>query len=159
MMIKGGETNLKREQLIIFVVLLVLVGAGAFYGGLKYQSGKDATAASNRFDAGARNGQGGANRGANGAGRPVVGEITSVDDKSITVKGQDGSSKVVLLGGSVTVSKTDTASRDDLKTGVTVGVFGTTNADGSVSAQNIQLNPMFRFGNQSGQQSTQPAGR
>ncbi len=77
-------------------------------------------------------------------GRPVVGEIISKDDKSITVKMADGSTKIVILSDSTTYSKTDTGSRDDLNVGTQVGVFGTDNSDGSVSAQNVQLNPQFR---------------
>ena len=76
--------------------------------------------------------------------RPVTGEIISQDDKSITVKMTDGSTKIVILADSTTYSKTDTGSKDDLKVGVQVGVFGTDNSDGSVTAQNIQLNPQFR---------------
>lgn len=79
----------------------------------------------------------------------VVGEIISQDSKSITVKLQDGSSKIVLLSDSATVSKTESGSKSDLKDGTTVAVFGTTNSDGSVTAQNIQLNPAFRFGQSS----------
>jgi hypothetical protein len=66
----------------------------------------------------------------------------------MTVKIADGSSKIVLLGASVTVSKTSDGSKDDLKTGAKVGVFGTDNSDGSVTAQNIQLNPTFRLNGQ-----------
>lgn len=97
------------------------------------------------------NGQGRFGNG-NGQGRPVVGEIIAKDEKSITVKMQDGSTKIVLIAGSTTVSKTSDASTNDLTVGQRVGVFGMQNSDGSLSAQNIQLNPMFRFG------SPNPAG-
>ena len=77
-------------------------------------------------------------------GRPVVGEIISLDDKSITVKLQDGSSKIILLPESVTVSKTDSGSKADLKNGINVGIIGTENQDGSITAQNVQINPAFQ---------------
>src|SRR6185369_11294861 len=90
-------------------------------------------------------GQGGAG-GRNGF-RPVTGEILNADDKSITVKMMDGSTKIVLLTSTTTYNKAAQASKSDLVTGERVGVFGTANADGSVTAQNIQLNPMMRGGN------------
>ena len=77
-------------------------------------------------------------------GRPVTGEIISQDDKSITVKMTDGSTKIVILADSTSYTKTDTGSKADLKVGSQVGVFGTDNSDGSITAQNIQLNPQFR---------------
>lgn len=76
----------------------------------------------------------------------VVGEIIAKDDQSITVKLEDGSSKIVLLSSDVTVTKSDTGSSDDLQIGTKVGAFGSTNSDGSVSAANIQINPMMRMG-------------
>ena len=119
-----------------------MVGAAAFFGGMTYQETKAAApGADGQFQSrmGMRNGTGGFRGGA------VIGDIIALDDKSITVKLQDGSSKIVLLPDNVTVSKTDTGSKADLKTGVKVGVFGQTNSDGSVTSQNIQLNPMFRM--------------
>ena len=83
--------------------------------------------------------------GAGGAGMragTVNGSILSMDANSITVKLSDGSTKIVLLSGSTTYSNTASASQSDLKTGSTVAVFGTPNSDGSVTATNVQLNPM-----------------
>jgi hypothetical protein len=65
----------------------------------------------------------------------------------------DGSSKIVILSDSTNYSKTDKTDKTSLKTGDQVGVFGSDNADGSVTAQTIQLNPQFRMGN--GQGNTQ----
>lgn len=49
----------------------------------------------------------------------------------------------------LTINKATTATKSDLKTGEKVAVFGTPNSDGSVTAQSIQLNPMFRGPNPS----------
>jgi len=132
-----------KNSAIIPLVVALVVGAAAFFGGMKYQESK-ASNTPRQF----QGGQGGVGRqggsGRGNGGRPVVGEILSQDDKSITVKLQDGSSKIVLLPDSVSVTKTDQGSKSDLKIGMRVGVFGTDNSDGSVTAQNVQLNPMFR---------------
>jgi hypothetical protein len=58
----------------------------------------------------------------------------------------DGSSKIVNISPSTTYSKTDTGSKSDLKTGIRVAAIGSPNSDGSVTAQNVQINPMFRIG-------------
>jgi hypothetical protein len=84
--------------------------------------------------------------GGRGAGGANVGEIVSMDANSVTIKLQDGSSKIINLSSSTTYSKTDTASKTDLKTGDRIAAFGTPNSDGSITAQNIQVNPMFRIG-------------
>jgi hypothetical protein len=57
-------------------------------------------------------------------GRPVIGQILSIDDKTMTVKMMDGSSKIVILPDNVTISKTDSGSKADLKVGENIGVFG-----------------------------------
>lgn len=86
------------------------------------------------------NGQGGFNRGM----RPVAGEIISSDANSLTVKMQDGSTRIVILSEKTEINKAEKAGKEDLKTGESVAVFGTENSDGSMTAQNIQLNPQFR---------------
>lgn len=75
------------------------------------------------------------------ADEPTAGEIIGADEKSITVKLQDGSSKIVLLSEKTQINKAEKATKEDLKKGEKVAVFGTENPDGSVTAQNIQLNP------------------
>jgi hypothetical protein len=144
-------TENKNLPIIVAATAVVMAGAG-FVGGMKYQQtkqpafqlGQNRQAMMGRFDQ--RDGQGTARQGmGQGQGfRPVAGEIISQDDKSITVKAQDGSSKIVILSADTKINKADEASKDDLKTGETVSVFGTTNSDGSMTAQSIQLGAMFR---------------
>lgn len=147
-----------KNPIVISVVVALLVGAGAFFGGMKFQETKAASSNSADHAQGSFRGQNGQNRNSQGGFRPVVGEILNMDDKSITVKLEDGSSKIVLLPDNITVSKTDTTSKADLKTGVRVGVFGTNNSDGSVTAQNVQINPMFRGGQGGDDHQGNPAG-
>lgn len=79
-------------------------------------------------------------RGGNGA----AGTILSVDTNSITVKLADGSSKIVLLTASTSINKATTAAVSDLTVGERVAAFGATNTDGSITATNVQLNPVMR---------------
>lgn len=130
-------------MIVIIVVVVLAIGAGAFFGGMKFQETKAASSNSADHSQQGGRGQNGQNR-FSGGFRPITGEILNMDDKSITVKLEDGSSKIVLLPDNITVSKTDIGSKADLKTGVKVGVFGTTNSDGSITAQNVQLNPLSR---------------
>ena len=123
----------------VTIILLLLVGGGSFYAGMKYQESKSPRGGSFQGDR-ARQFQQRFGQGA----RPVNGEIISKDDKSITVKMQDGSSKIVLLTDKTTINKSAEGSKSDIKVGEIVAVFGTENSDGSVTAQNVQLNPQFR---------------
>lgn len=142
-----------KNNLIIIAIVSLLIGAGAgFFGGMKFQQSKTSAYArqmGNRNFQNGNNAQG--QRTQNGTGgmnfRPVAGNITSADDKSVTVKMADGSSKIVILADSTKITKGADATKEDLKVGESIMVTGTTNSDGSVTAQNIQLNPQqFRGG-------------
>lgn len=143
-----------KNPILITVVVAIIVGMVSFYGGMKYsqsQRGNFRNSGQSNFmmgQGGQRNGgvsgQNG-QRGMMGQGfRPIIGEIISAEDKSITVKLEDGSSKIVLLTDSVNISKSDSGSKSDLKVGIKVGVFGQDN-NGTITAQNIQLNPQTRL--------------
>jgi len=132
-------------MMIIAIILIFVAGAGGFFVGMKYQQGKQ-PAFSRQFGNGQGTRTGGQLQGSsNRMGfRPVPGEIISSDDKSITVKLQDGSSKIILFSDKTEINKAANATKEDLKVGEKVAVFGQENSDGSVTAQNIQLNPSFR---------------
>ena len=138
---------MKNNSIIVVIIALVIGLGGGFFAGMKYQEGKtpsfgnDTNRQFSRFQNGSQNGQTQRNR---TGFQPVSGEIISANDKSITVKLQDGSSKIVLFSDKTTINKAETATKSDLKSGEKVAVFGTQNSDGSVTAQNIQLNPISR---------------
>lgn len=138
---------MKSANILAIVLLIVGLGAG-FFGGMQYQKSQVSQNSAQRTGAG-RAGGGQGRFGQGNGGGAVVGNIISQDDKSITVGLQDGSSKIVLLSDTTTISKSDTGSKTDLKTGERVAVFGTSNSDGSVTALNVQINPMMRFGSAS----------
>lgn len=111
------------------------MGGVGFYAGMKYQQSKVPV---RQFGQGQGQGQNRVRMGGQ-----VTGEILAMDDKSVTVKLADGSSKIILLSSTTTFSMSAAADKSDLKVGVRVAAFGTTNSDGSVTATNVQINPMF----------------
>ena len=141
---------MKPIKPVIVLLFALIIGAAAFFGGMQYQKSQPFVRQLTEQDMQFGNGQ--PRQGAQGGqflrrngGGAVTGEILSTDENSITVKLQDGSSKIVVLSGTTTINKSADGTKDDLKTGERVAVFGTTNSDGSVTAQNIQLNPMMRI--------------
>lgn len=76
-------------------------------------------------------------------GGMVQGEIISIDDTGITVKGRDGGSKIVLMSTSTKVFKSVDTIKSDLKVGTNVMVAGTSNPDGSVSASSVSIRNDF----------------
>ncbi len=146
---------MKNQNIPTLVITGALCLGVGFFAGTKYQSQKPA-AFVNQFSrqgqqsqrgqqlpGGTRQTAIGANIANRGGSRPVAGEIMSSDTKSLTVKQPDGSNKIVLLSASTQINKAQAATITDLKVGEKVSVFGTANPDGSVTAQNVQLNPMM----------------
>jgi len=132
------------KNILVTVLIAIIVGAGGFFGGMKYQQSKQSTFTRQFGNRQGFNGTPGQGQNRMRQGGQVVGEIIAQDDKSITVKLSDNSSKIVLISATTTIGKMTAGSKIDLKVGERVGVFGTNNTDGSVTAQNIQLNPMVR---------------
>jgi hypothetical protein len=125
------------------ILICVLVAGGSFFAG--YQVGKGKTP-----NPPIRMGQGNMdttspNRGAqnrptgNQGMQPVAGEIISLDSNILTVKSQDGSSKIIILSDSTKINLSMAGSRSDLQTGVEVTVMGTANSDGSVTAKTVDV--------------------
>jgi hypothetical protein len=137
-----------KKMLPIFIAIVIIVGAGAFYGGMKYGESRKVTIGRNGFQTFAGNFPQGAGQrpaGANGQGRAfdganaTSGEIISADDKSVTVKLPDGGSKIIFFSDSTKITKSADGSTADLTVGQTIMANGTANQDGSITAQTIQL--------------------
>ncbi len=138
---------MQTKQMIVVVAIVVVVGVGGFLLGKS-----TSTTTSSRFPqygvgmpSGQRNGTGqSTNRTGMMRYRPVAGDIIERSKESITVKLTDGSSKIILFSAKTEINKAQKADLPDLKVGEKVMVTGQENSDGSVTAQNIQLNPIFR---------------
>ena len=141
--------NIKEiGKIQLAVIVAVIVGAVAFFGGTKY--GQYPPGGSNAdlrnfqtrgtgMMGGLTGGQGRMTGGANRAGGFLAGEIIGQDDKSITVKLRDGGSRIVFVSSSTQVLKSINGSVSDLILGGQVTVTGGTNPDGSVTAQSVQI--------------------
>ena len=137
--------------MIIVAVVLVIIAAGAgFFGGMMYQKSQTSSF-------GGAMGQNVSRQGGNFAGRvgqngqnqnfrPVRGQVLSMDNNSLTVKMSDGSTKIVVLSSSTSFAQSTKAALSDVKTGDTINVVGTQNSDGSVTAQDVQINPPAQGG-------------
>ena len=133
-----------NKKIIIGIVGVVVIVGGAFYGGMVY--GKSSAtvrgqAGSGQFTRNTNGTSGTGTRGGMNSGI-IFGEVISKDTGSITVKTQDGSTKIVLVASSTQVVKSSTGSLNDLTTGTNITVTGATNSDGSVTASNVQIRPV-----------------
>lgn len=153
------------KKIFPLILALIIVGCGAFYGGMLYAKSKNSarnnpstvsSGQSNRFmrdsaanfsnlspeERQAQFGQmGGARMVRDGAGGPASGEIISKDDNSITVKLRDGGSKIIFYSSGTEISKFASGSAADLEVGKNISANGKTNPDGSITADSIQIRP------------------
>lgn len=124
----------KYKAHIIWLVIAIL----AFAGGMYYGSSRAPAAGGGRFGFNASSTRGFGGRSGAGGGF-AMGQIVSVDPQSITVQLPSGSSEIVFYSTSTQIIKPSPASASDLTPGTTILVGGSTNSDGSVTAQTIQI--------------------
>lgn len=141
--------KIKKWQIAaVAAVVVIAVGVGCLFAGHAW--GASGSSDNSTQVAGDGNGQfrpgdgslpygGSGGAGGRGGGNMVSGSIISVDSSSITVKTSYGSTKIVLLAGSTTISLSTKGSAADLKTGANAIISGTTNTDGTVTATSIRL--------------------
>jgi hypothetical protein len=165
--LREGVNMMNKKHLITTIVIAILVGAVGFYAGIQYQKSQRSSVFGN-FQRGngaiMMQGENGKQQGGNTmmrAGGPVAGEITKIDDNTITVKTNDGSSKIVIYSSSTKVNKTTEGSKSDLTVGEKIMVIGSTGSDGAVTAQTISVGGTWFMGGpreQSVQGDQQPTG-
>lgn len=153
---------------IIIIAIAVVCAAGGFVGGMQYQQSKGSTVGPGgagfgnfqnltqeqrdqmRQQFAGGNGvlfTGGGRNGRSSGGGFVSGEVLSKDENGITLKTQDGGSRIVFLSSSTEVSKFDKGSSADVIVGEKVVVSGIANSDGTLTAQSIQIRPSLLVGN------------
>jgi len=135
---------MSKNIIISSILVVVLLLGVSFYGGMKY--GQNHKTSVDRTNLGQRNPQivGNNTLGGNRTlGGMVSGEIISIDDKSITVKSQDGGSRIIFLSASTTISKMTEGNLSDLIVGSNISINGTNNTDNSINAQTIQIRPQI----------------
>ena len=134
---------MNKKNIITILVGIIILGVG-FYGGILYSQNKtpvNQNQARGQFSQNAGNRPAGVGRNMQNGNNIVTGEIISKDNTSLTVKLRDGGSRIVLITGSTPVTKTVSGTFNDLSSNEQVVVSGTPNADGSLSAQTIQIHP------------------
>lgn len=148
-----------KKLIAIFFALILATGCCAFYGGMRYGESKTSQGfAKNGFEElrdlspeerqqrlqelGSNTGVFRSERmGARPGSGFAAGEIISKNNESITIKLQDGGSRIVFYSDSAEIGKFTTGTSDDLEIGKSVTINGTANNDGSITAQSIQLRP------------------
>jgi len=129
------NNKIKTIHIIALIVIIIIIG-GAFYCGMLY--GKNQTQKSG-FPGG--NFQTRINKtGANGSSF-ISGNIISKDNNSITLQLPNNSSKIILYSDVTQINKSAIGTANDLSVGASISVTGTTNSEGSVTAQSIQIRP------------------
>jgi hypothetical protein len=133
----------KNKIISIGIAIIVTVGGGAFYGGMKYAENKAASDRQQRIQqfGGSRTEFRSGGSGNRAAGGFTSGEIILKDSKSITVKLRDGGSKIIFYSDATEIGKFIKGTFSDLEIGKNVSVNGAANPDGSISAESIQLRP------------------
>lgn len=152
-----------KKNMIVMGIVVIVVAVGAFFGGMQYQKSQSpfVRGMMRGIEGGPMNADGnrpfrmGRDGGSMGGGA-VTGEIIAQDEKTITVKMDDGSSKIINISDKTSINKASEATITDLKVGEKVAAFGTTNSDGSVSALNVQLNPIMRTFQRDGMERLAP---
>jgi len=133
-----------NKNIIVGVAGIVLL-AGGFYGGVTYtKSARPADFGTSAMNGPMRNGGMGAGNMRTSASF-ITGEVISKDATSITIKMQDNSTKIILMGSSTQIMKTSSGSIQDLVTNSGVTVTGSANTDGSITAQSVQIRPKLEF--------------
>lgn len=143
--------NLKQIFSVSTIIISLTTLIIGFFGGFIYQKSKTPSFARNgQFQMAGNSDNRSGNRPSSGNtgnqqgqrlfAKETIGEITSVDDSSITVKTPDGSSKIIMISDSTTVNQATKVDKTNIKVGSQVSISGDQNTDGTVTGKIINLN-------------------
>lgn len=127
---------MKNNIVVILAIVCLVLGFGGGYYFSNYQFKKLRPNFGNQIPDRQNSGQ----RQQPGFGGMIMGEVVSQDEKSITIKMQDESTKMVILSESTVYSINQSTDKSEIITGDQIRVIGSANSDGSITAQNIQMN-------------------
>ena len=135
------------KKIIPIIIALIIIGGGTFYGGMKYGQSKNPLSNFSRQNSQNLSQE---QRQQLFQGRTMretgtnflTGEVIAKDEQSLTIKMPDGGSKIIFFSDSTEISKFVNGASNDLEVGKTISVNGTTNQDGSLTAESIQLRPI-----------------
>lgn len=128
---------------ITVAIIAVATAAVGFFGGIQYQK-MNGQFGNRQFNRNLQGAQGGMMRGRNGNfGGRILGEVIKVEGDTITVKLADESSKIITLTNTTTFSRSTEAKKNEIRIGEKISVVGRENEDKTVSAENIQINPII----------------
>ena len=133
------------KKILIIIISLIVVGSGAFYGGIKYAENKASQGfiqndfQRQQFSQGDI--RGGFQGRVSGEARSnfLSGEILAKDEQSLTLKIPDGGSKIVFFSEATDITKSASGSSEDFKEGQQIIITGEENSDRSYIAQIIQI--------------------
>lgn len=149
-----------NKLISIITVVVVIIGGGMFYGGMKYvenKSPRDEFLRSNfeslrnlspeqrqqRFQEFGPGDHGGGFRSRfdleNDGAQPLSGEIIVQSEGSFTIKLNNDSTKIVFVSDSTQITKFVDGTQNDLNKGEQILVTGVENPDGSYTAKAIQI--------------------
>lgn len=134
---------MKNKHFTFTIILLVIALVAGFFAGSYYKGSQTTTSSTATFARGATT-TGSFARGARtgGTGGGTTGTIISKDSQNITIALPSGGSQIIFVNPSTNIMKNVSGTLDDLSTGTTVVVNGTTNSDGSsLTANSINIRP------------------
>jgi len=129
---------MNTKQWVTLVVVAIVFAGGGFFGGMKYQASKTPAVMARTGASGPGAFAGRRAGGANGASF-ISGQVLSVSGSTITVKSTNGGSQVAVLAPSTQYRKAVDGASSDVVVGSQVTITGSTNSDGSLTAQSVQI--------------------
>jgi len=129
-----------KKTLPIFIVIALIIAAGAFYLGMKYQQSKGPNFNFNRGNVLNKRFATSSNNffGNQGRERIIRGQIIAKDEKSLTIKLPNGSSQIVIYSNDTKVEKSVAGQISDLQIGQSVDV-SVKNIDNNILSANSIL--------------------